>query len=224
MDIHKPKAAHSIREFLIEIGTIICGILIALALEQAVEALRVQREVAETRAAIHAEIATNATLAKLSLAEFGCSAGEKARLLAWANGGAKPGGAMVWQLPILSSTVWDTARLNGVAQMPLKEQLNLAKYYESVKKFNDNQDLVKQLWVRIYGELALDKLSSDRADQFKEDVTSGTLMISVQVFNAPFVIESASALKIDPAPVEKWRSDYLKVYCRSLGAPSPPLG
>ena len=27
MDIHKPKAAHSIREFLIEIGAIICGII-----------------------------------------------------------------------------------------------------------------------------------------------------------------------------------------------------
>ena len=38
MDIRKPKAVHSIREFLVEIGTIICGILIALGLEQALEA------------------------------------------------------------------------------------------------------------------------------------------------------------------------------------------
>jgi hypothetical protein len=38
MEIHKPKAAHSWREFLTEIGTIICGILIALGLEQAIEA------------------------------------------------------------------------------------------------------------------------------------------------------------------------------------------
>jgi hypothetical protein len=38
MEIHKPKAAHNVREFLIEIGTIVCGILIALGLEQAVEA------------------------------------------------------------------------------------------------------------------------------------------------------------------------------------------
>ncbi len=36
MDIHKPKAAHSWREFLTEIGTIVCGILIALGLEQLV--------------------------------------------------------------------------------------------------------------------------------------------------------------------------------------------
>ena len=35
MEIHRPKAAHSVREFLIEIGTIVCGILIALGLEQA---------------------------------------------------------------------------------------------------------------------------------------------------------------------------------------------
>lgn len=36
MEIHKPKAAHSWREFLIEIGTIVCGILIALGLEQVI--------------------------------------------------------------------------------------------------------------------------------------------------------------------------------------------
>ena len=36
MEIHKPKTAHNWREFLTEIGTIVCGILIALALEQVV--------------------------------------------------------------------------------------------------------------------------------------------------------------------------------------------
>lgn len=40
MEIHRPKAAHSWREFLIEIGTIICGILVALGLEQVIEAAR----------------------------------------------------------------------------------------------------------------------------------------------------------------------------------------
>lgn len=36
MDIHKPKAAHSWREFLTEIGAIVCGILIAIRLERRV--------------------------------------------------------------------------------------------------------------------------------------------------------------------------------------------
>jgi hypothetical protein len=46
MEIHKPKAAHSWREFAVEIGTIVIGVLIALAAEQIVEALH-NRHVAE---------------------------------------------------------------------------------------------------------------------------------------------------------------------------------
>lgn len=39
MHIHKPKSPHSVREFLSEISVIVVGVLIALALEQTVEAL-----------------------------------------------------------------------------------------------------------------------------------------------------------------------------------------
>ena len=59
MDIHKPKAAHSWREFLTEIGTIICGILIALGLEQAVEALHQNHLRTEAREAIRGELGRN---------------------------------------------------------------------------------------------------------------------------------------------------------------------
>ena len=52
MDIHKPKAAHSFREFLIEIGTIICGILIALGLEQALEWAHWRHVLTEERTAL----------------------------------------------------------------------------------------------------------------------------------------------------------------------------
>ena len=55
MEIHKPKAAHNWREFLVEIGTIVCGILIALGLEQAVEALHWRHEVEAERAALREE-------------------------------------------------------------------------------------------------------------------------------------------------------------------------
>lgn len=56
MDIHKPKAAHSWREFLVEIGTIICGILIALGLEQVVEWMHWRHQVAEAREGISVEL------------------------------------------------------------------------------------------------------------------------------------------------------------------------
>jgi hypothetical protein len=56
MEIHKPKPVHSWREFLIEIGTIVCGVLIALGLEQAVEAWHWHEVVGEEREALRYEI------------------------------------------------------------------------------------------------------------------------------------------------------------------------
>ena len=56
MEIHKPKAAHSWREFLIEIGTIVCGILIALGLEQTIEAVHWNEQVKRTDEAMQAEL------------------------------------------------------------------------------------------------------------------------------------------------------------------------
>ena len=49
MEIHKPKPAHSVREFLIELLTIVAGILIAISLEQAVESLHWHEKVASAR-------------------------------------------------------------------------------------------------------------------------------------------------------------------------------
>jgi hypothetical protein len=56
MDIHKPKAAHNWREFLIEIGTIVCGILIALGLEQVVESAHWAEKAREAKGAIHDDL------------------------------------------------------------------------------------------------------------------------------------------------------------------------
>ncbi len=59
MEIHKPKAAHSWREFLIEIGTIVCGILIAIALEQSVEWLHWRESVTRAEEDLDAEVLRN---------------------------------------------------------------------------------------------------------------------------------------------------------------------
>ncbi|WP_304171024.1 hypothetical protein [Phenylobacterium aquaticum] len=59
MDIHKPKPVHSWREFLSEIGVIVCGVLIALALEQTVEWAHWQREVRLGREHLREEISFN---------------------------------------------------------------------------------------------------------------------------------------------------------------------
>lgn len=52
MDIHKPKPVHGWREFASEILVIVTGILIALSLEQAVEAWHWHEQVADAREAL----------------------------------------------------------------------------------------------------------------------------------------------------------------------------
>ena len=56
MDIHKPKPVHGFREFLSEIGVIVCGIAIAITGEQGVEALHWSAKVTEARASLRQEL------------------------------------------------------------------------------------------------------------------------------------------------------------------------
>jgi hypothetical protein len=53
MEIHKPKAAHSLGEFAREMGAVVLGILIALGLEQAVETAHWAERVHEAKDGLH---------------------------------------------------------------------------------------------------------------------------------------------------------------------------
>lgn len=60
LDVHPPhEAAHTWKDFLIHIATIVVGLLIAIGLEQTVEWLHHRHEVAETRHALAEERAEN---------------------------------------------------------------------------------------------------------------------------------------------------------------------
>src|SRR5580704_11219366 len=59
MEIHKPKPIHNWREFLTEIGVVVLGVCIALAAEQAVEAIHWHNKVVEARGVIATELAGN---------------------------------------------------------------------------------------------------------------------------------------------------------------------
>jgi hypothetical protein len=60
MDIHPPEhPIHSLKDFAVHIGVVTCGIIIALSLELALEALHNRHLVRETRANIHIEMEEN---------------------------------------------------------------------------------------------------------------------------------------------------------------------
>ncbi len=59
VEIHKPKAVHNWREFLVELGTITLGVCIALAAEQTVEFFHWRNQVQEARESIATEMAVS---------------------------------------------------------------------------------------------------------------------------------------------------------------------
>ena len=67
VDIHKPKAVHSLREFLSEISVVVIGILIALLLEQGVEAWRLREKIDSGEASIRAEFSDQLAYATIFL-------------------------------------------------------------------------------------------------------------------------------------------------------------
>lgn len=129
MDIHKPKAAHSWRDFAIEIGTIVCGIVIALALEQAVESARMASEVREARQALQREIAANALGSVFAIQVNECIIPQVAAYVVWAKGGPKPPTFRA-ELNGYESSTWESVKTGAVTQMPLEERLALASFYD----------------------------------------------------------------------------------------------
>ena len=135
VEIHKPKAAHNVREFLIEIGTIMCGILIALALEQAVEWVHGRERLHQVQEQLHAEISGNVQSAALWLAVAPCLDQQisdiETRLLAARESG-RYAGADRFSPPLIrfQSEAWLNARAMQIFdRLPAADAKALGSFY-----------------------------------------------------------------------------------------------
>ena len=71
LDVHPPHTStHTWRDFFIHIATIVLGLLIAVGLEQTVEAIHHRRQVAETREALRKERAINQVEFQVATSEW----------------------------------------------------------------------------------------------------------------------------------------------------------
>jgi hypothetical protein len=154
LDIHKPKPVHSWREFLSEIGVIIVGVLIALSAEQAVEWLHWQREVAETREALHVELARDLGNYEFRVAHQDCADRRLGALEQWLerSGTGSPAPAMVRLIGRPSgfgvgADVWDVAKAGQVAShIPLQERLHYAYIYGMIRNLGDALERDNETW------------------------------------------------------------------------------
>jgi hypothetical protein len=158
VDIHKPKAARSWREFAVEIATIICGILIALTLEQLVEALHWRHEVAETRKGLSVELALvmaqaeqrarNSVCVQRRLDDLAIVVDEASRTGKLAPMGV-PGTPMLF---IWGAGVWQSAVSNQtVAHLRPGELRGYSDAYKFLHQVDEANQAEQRVWTTLYG-------------------------------------------------------------------------
>jgi hypothetical protein len=224
MDIHKPKAAHSLREFLIEIGTIICGILIALALEQAIVWLTWRHDVAETRQAIKAELAYDLGVFRYRVDQSDCVARRVADLHRWEDSwkrGEPLKAAMIAGPSWYSyyTDAWAVAETGQVAaHIPLDERIKYAQIYGQIRALDLFAQREHDNWHELADFNGADQL--DRHDLMRlRGLVSGLARENRTIaYNLPLFYKRAAALGIKPSKMEIIDPKLRAVFCGSLFA------
>ena len=168
MHIHKPKAVHSVREFLSEIGVIVVGIAIALGGEQVIEWLHWRAVVAETRQALNRELGFDFGVVQARIDQAPCMARRLSELKTVfelrANSQPlrlrRPFGQPTF--PHIRTSVWETAIADqSVSHMPLDAKLRYAGAYEVIYWFRDKSTAEAETWSRL-SQLDDEKVMTDQ--------------------------------------------------------------
>jgi hypothetical protein len=142
MEIHKPHAAKTWKEFFIELGTIVIGILIAIALEQTVEYFRHVNQLHTVRGELAAEIERNQVIAARNAASFAKIRVALARDIAILRASQANHGQIAarfdysWFFTRTQDGAWQAARQSGALElMPRDELRHYAFVYHATDDF-----------------------------------------------------------------------------------------
>lgn len=175
MEIHKPHAAKTWREFFIEIGTIVTGILIALALEQGLEALHEHKIKKEAQEAVRDEAEENLYWVKVRERNEPCfrqRLAEISDLLDHAERQESFAFAHHVYMPIhakVTTQVWDANGHAGRTSLfTASEQRNYGNFYFTTGDFQSSQSHEGDAWAKLGALRGRAKLSQTAVDTLRE--------------------------------------------------------
>jgi len=156
VDIHKPKPVHSWREFLSEISVIVIGVAIALAGEQAVEALHWHHVVEAQREALDENIVEHLVSVKIRAVQQPCVDARLAQLETvfqrHAAGEALKMRGRVGrpQNASMGDAVWELAVQSGALNhMPLAERTAYAAAFSNYDNLRAIRDDADRSWIDL---------------------------------------------------------------------------
>ena len=224
MDIHLPKPFHNWREFAKEYGIIVLGVLTALGLEQAIEAIHHRNEVQEAREALNREMAHNLTSLQQTLDQRPCAFARLDEIERWKTSWEEghplklAGPVRFPNYIIFGTAVWKVTAGDAVGRMPLEERTNLAILYASTDNSDDLRNKLTERWIDLANLSRARRLSDDQLLQIDNDIQAIRALYSVLASNQESLLEIAKKVKIEPLKEEisPWLAGQIKAVCTPL--------
>ena len=244
LEPHPPHhAVSSWREFLVHIATIVIGLLIAVGIEQSVEWIHHQNEIAETREALEHERQLNARLSVVITKEWrrftpklqtDLAVLEYIRQHPGAPKANWPGELSFVDLQTsYLDSAWQTAQTDAVLKlMPQPEVRRYIELYKRLHEFNDTYALLSQKLREVVvfaisdpdparmSQEELIRVTSALREVISIQHARGRLLLNLSVrfpdFVAPAVIENRSLYKLKPNPADLAEAEALWTQARRI--------
>jgi hypothetical protein len=206
VEVHTPGAVRNWREFVKEVAIIVLGVLIALAGEEAVQALTWRHEVAIVRESLDDELAFALFAAEERVKIADCQRRTLDRLDEIAD--TSRGSLVVRNAPVTrnrvwGSAAWDAAVASGaIAHMAHDERNTYAVLFSFVRMFRELNLRQEELWATVSAYRRPRPLTETSRERFIEAVSqlrslTGTMNLAARQF-----VEQAKPLQIQLSPEE----------------------
>ena len=224
MDIHKPHVAKTWREFLVELGTIVTGILIALGLEQAVEAGRHRGEATEARETIKAEVIADITRVNQRVLGQRCVDVRLDELKSILDSAAADGRVArpKWigqpSRYAVESSRWDAASHSGrISLLGSDEQASFGFVYVTLGYLYEMENGEQLVWARLRALEGVDRLTADGLLAMRSTLEEARFYNWSIRQITPIILDRAAKIGLRPTS----RVDQPPTACRPMTA-SPP--
>jgi hypothetical protein len=211
VDAPNPKRVHNWPDFLKEVGTIVLGVIIALAAEQAVDTYNWHHEVGVVEDSLDDELADSLFAARERVKISDCQSRTLDRLDQLAD---ESRNTLVIRNPpvtrnrVWGSSAWDAAVASGaIAHMPHDTRNAYAELFSFVRLFRELNLRQQELWATVSAYRRPRPLTETSRERFIEAISqlrslTGTMNLAAKQFvdaakplNIPLTPEQAQELR-----------------------------
>ena len=208
MEVHKPHAAKTWQEFFIEIGTIVTGILIALALEQGLDALHEHKIKNEAQQAVRDEASQNLFWVKYRETNELCINQQLTEIGDLLDRAERHESFPVAQhlhqkyYAKIATQVWDANGHAGRTSLfTPDEQRNFGNFYFTTGDFQAFQSREVEAWAKLSALSGRSRLSQTAIDELREALAEARYYSGEMSWLVHRVNQWAKILHLEPAYV-----------------------